>query len=523
MTDTYNFADMWEAVADAVPERVALVHGDRTWTYADLEDRSNRAASAFRSRGVETGDHVGLHLFNGPAYVEAMLALIKLRAVPININFRFVAKEIEYMIDNADLVGVVSEEDLAGPLDAALGDRDLPVWRVPDNWEKALSAGSPARDYGPRSGDDLYVIYTGGTTGFPKGVMWRHEDLFFAGLQGGAPGGDPVSSHAELVENAKDIDLALGVLPLAPFIHGSTQFATWISHFTGGKVVLVDDRSLNPARTWELAGREKVHTVNIVGDAMARPLLDALEESGADTWALEDLMVVASAGAVLSPSLRDRMQELLPDAMVMNNFGSTETGHQGSAYPDEEPGPDNRPTFYMDEANLVLDDDLKSVQPGSGVIGMLARRGRVPLGYYKDATKTAERFKVIDGVRHVLPGDFATVLEDGRITVLGRGSVCINTGGEKVFPEEVEETLKAHPQVYDAVVVGIPDDRWMERVTAIVLPRSGTAPTLQDLVAHCREHIAGYKVPRKLVLVDDLQRTVSGKPDYAWAKEVAGR
>ena len=525
MSDTFNLADLWEAVADAVPDRDALVHGDERWTYAELEARANRAASAFRGAGVKPGDHVGLHLFNGPAYVEAMIGLVKLRAVPININFRFVGKEIAYMITNADLVAVVSEDDLAGPLDdgiALAGSGDLPVWRVPGGWDEALAAGSPVRDFGPRSGDDLYIVYTGGTTGFPKGVMWRHEDLFFAGLQGGAPGGDPVGSHAELAENAKDPDMALGIVPLAPYIHGSTQFATWISHFTGGKVVLVDDRSLNAARTWELAARERAHTLNIVGDAMARPLLDELEARGADAWELGDLMVLSSAGSTLSPALRDRLQELLPETMVMNNFGSTETGHQGSAYPDEEAGPDNRPTFYMDDTNLVLDDDLKPVQPGSGVIGMLARRGRVPLGYYKDPERTAERFKAIDGVRHVLPGDFATVLADGRITVFGRGSACINTGGEKVFPEEVEEALKAHPQVYDAVVVGIPDEKWMERVAAVVRPRTGAPPpTLADLDAHCRLHIAAYKVPRKLVLVDDLLRTAAGKPDYAWAKAVA--
>ena len=539
--DTFNLADLWEAVVDVVPDRDALVHGDQRWTYAELEDRANRAASLFGAAGVGPGDHVGLHLFNGPAYVEAMIGLVKLRAVPININFRFVAKEIAYMIDNADLVGVVSEEDLAAPLDAAIreadaGDlpdaRDLAVWRVPGQWEAALSgpSASPAREFGPRSGDDLYIVYTGGTTGFPKGVMWRQEDIFFAGLQGGAPGGDPVKSHAELAENAKDAELALGIVPLAPYIHGSTQFASWISFFTGGKVVLVDDRSLNPARTWELAARERVHTVSIVGDAMARPLLDELQARGPASWDLENLMVLASAGSTLSPSLRDRLQELLPETMVMNNFGSTETGHQGSAYPDEDPGPDNRPTFYMDDDNLVLDDDLRPVAPGSGVTGRLARRGRVPLGYYKDPVKTAERFKTIDGVRHVLPGDFATVLEDGRITVFGRGSVCINTGGEKVFPEEVEEALKAHPAVYDAVVVGIPDDTWMERVAAVVLPRppsftASAAPmevlTLEALATHCRQHIAGYKVPRKLILVTELQRTAAGKPDYAWAKRVA--
>jgi acyl-CoA synthetase (AMP-forming)/AMP-acid ligase II len=253
---------------------------------------------------------------------------------------------------------------------------------------------------------------------------------------------------------------------------------------------------------------------------MARPIVDVLE-SRAEAVDTESLIAVASAGAVLSASVRERMQELLPDTMVLNNFGSTETGHQGSGIPGEDTGVEGRPSFEMDDSNAVFDDNGERVAPGSGILGRLARSGRIPLGYYKDPKKTAERFVEIDGKRWSMPGDFATVEADGRITVYGRGAVCINTGGEKVFPEEVEEALKAHPQVYDALVVGLADEQWMQRVAAVVATRDGRPLTLDEVQAHCRKHVAGYKVPRDLCLVDVVSRQPSGKPDYAWAKRVA--
>jgi acyl-CoA synthetase (AMP-forming)/AMP-acid ligase II len=395
---------------------------------------------------------------------------------------------------------------------------ELPVMAVGPVWEAAIESARPRRDYGARSGDDRYIIYTGGTTGMPKGVMWRQEDLFFAGLQGGRPGGDPVTEPSEVVAHASDPDNAMNLLPAAPFIHGAAQLGGWISIFTGGKVVLQPGRSFDARRVCELIGEENVTTITLVGDAMARPLAEALAEK---TYDCASLVAIASAGAILSPAVRDRLQELLPETLILNNFGSTETGHQGSAFPGSETGADGRPSFAMDKLSLVLDDDLRPIEPGSGKLGRLARSGRVPLGYYKDEAKTKERFVTLDGVRYVLPGDMATVEADGRITVYGRGSNCINTGGEKVFPEEVEEALKAHPDVFDALVVGVADDKWMQRVAAVVQPRAGATPTLAELQAHCRDRIAGYKVPRQLALVSEVARYPSGKPDYAWARKIA--
>jgi acyl-CoA synthetase (AMP-forming)/AMP-acid ligase II len=310
------------------------------------------------------------------------------------------------------------------------------------------------------------------------------------------------------------------LLPAAPLIHGAAQLGAWICLFTGGTLVLQPGRSFDPARCAALIDEEELTTITLVGDAMARPLADAL---GAKPAKAERLVAVASAGAILSPAVRDRLQELLPESLILNNFGSSETGHQGSAYPGSETGADGRPSFAMDEFSLVIDDDGNPIAPGSGVLGRLARGGHIPLGYYKDEVKTAERFITVGDKRYAVPGDLATVEADGRITVYGRGVNCINTGGEKVFPEEVEEALKAHPEVFDALVVGLADEKWMQRVAAVVQPRPGCAPTLAELQTHCRTLIAGYKVPRQLTLVDLVERQPSGKPDYAWAKQVAAQ
>lgn len=532
---SFNIADLYESLADAIPDRPVLVSGDIRYSFKELDEQANRVANALKARGIGHGDHVGLHLYNGHEFVEAMLALFKLRAVGINLNYRYVADELRYLCENADLKGVFTQRSLFPELAPAIEGVDHVKWiatvedgsdarpTVPDGVEvfdytAVKNDASPARDFEARTGDEHYIIYTGGTTGAPKGVIWRHEDVFFAGLQGGAPGDDPLERPEQLAERASDPDLALNILPAAPFIHGAAQWGAWIGIFTGGKLVLQPGRSFDAKRVAELIGEEGVTTITLVGDAMARPLADALAAGDYDS---ESLFVIASAGAVLSPVVKDALQEQLPDAMILNNFGSTEGGHQGSAYPGAETGTEGRPSFMMDDTCTVLDDDLNPIEPGSGKIGKLARTGRLPQGYYKDPVKTAERFKEKDGVRYVVPGDFATIEEDGRITVYGRGSVCINTGGEKVFPEEVEEVLKAHPDVFDALVVGVEDDRWMQRVVAVVQPKAGATPTSESIEAHCRDHIAGYKVPREIHFSETVARMPSGKPDYNWAKDYA--
>jgi acyl-CoA synthetase (AMP-forming)/AMP-acid ligase II len=533
----FNIADLFESLVDTIGERTALVSGDRRLSYAELDARANRLASFLRSRGVGPGSHVGLHLFNGTEFVEGMLAAFKLRAVPININYRYVEDELRYLCENADLVALISQGEfraMVGHVVPECPKLETIVFvedgsgasgaAVPDalDYDEALSKGSPVRDFGQRTGDDRYIIYTGGTTGMPKGVMWRHEDVFFAGLQGGNPGGMPIERAEQLAENVSaGRVMSLTMLPAAPFIHGAAQWTALICLFSGGKVVLQPGRSFDAARIVDLIAEENVTTVTLVGDAMARPIADLLAAK-ARSYDTSSLMVIASAGAVLSPTVKEQLRAVLPNTMVINSFGSTEAGHQGSAMPGSETGVEGRPSFYMDAStNAVFDDDHGRIQPGSGEVGWLARGGRVPVGYYKDEEKTAARFVTIEGKRWVLPGDRATVEADGRITVFGRGSGCINTGGEKVFPEEVEEVLKSHPDVFDALVVGVEDERWMQRVVAVVEARAGTAPTLETLQQHCRQRIAGYKVPRQLALVGKVSRFPTGKPDYTWAKEIA--
>jgi acyl-CoA synthetase (AMP-forming)/AMP-acid ligase II len=349
----------------------------------------------------------------------------------------------------------------------------------------------------------------------PKGVMWRAEDIFFGALES-LVGAGTMSSPEEIGPRA--VDGRTRCLPACPFMHGTAHWAALATLFGGGVVVVSPDRRLDPARLWQLVVDEEVNFLVIVGDAFARPLVDALE-ADPGRFDLSPLKILLSGGAILSPVVKEALVRLLPGALVIDGIGASETGGQGNmigAGAGEGP-----PRFVMNDDTSVLDDELRPVAPGSGTIGRLARRGRVPLGYYKDPDKSAATFPVIDGVRWSVPGDMAMVEEDGSVLLLGRGSVSINTGGEKVFPEEVEAALKAHPAIFDAVVVGVPDERWGQRVVAVVQLRAGASVDLDAAAEHARTLIAGYKVPRGLVVVDAIVRSPSGKPDYRWAKNVA--
>jgi 3-oxocholest-4-en-26-oate---CoA ligase len=526
----FNLADLFEIVADAVPERLALVAGDRRLTYSQLDERANRFAQHLLDRGVEPGDKVAIYSWDRAEWVEAMLGTYKARAVPVNVNYRYVADEARYILDNSDAVAVVFERAFAPVVNAIRAD--LPKLRhyvvLEDGsdaatdaapYEDALAAASPARDFEPRSPDDLYLLYTGGTTGVPKGVMWRSEDIFFAALGGGGFGQPPITKPEELADRIPAEDARAIPMVNAPMMHGGGQWMAFINFFGGGTVVLNCGRHFDPDRIWRTVQRERCNSVMVVGDAMGRPLAEALAAPGA-TYDTSSVIIVGSGGAILSPPVKEQLRTQLPNAMVMDSFGASETGATGSVFDTE--GPAAGPRFTMGEFMTVLDDDLRRVAPGSGVVGRLARRGHIPLGYYKDDEKTAATFvTAADGARWVVPGDFAVAEADGTITLLGRGSVCINSGGEKVYPEEVEAVLKSHPDVFDAVVVGVPDDRYVERVTTIVQARAGAAPSLEELQDHARDKLAGYKLPRRLLLADTIPRTPVGKPDYRAAKKLA--
>ena len=531
----YNIADLFEHTVDAVPDRVALVDGETRLTYRQLDERANRFGHHLQARGVGPADHVGIYAQNSHQWLEAMLGCLKVRAVPINVNYRYVTDELSYLIGNAELVACVFDQEYADRL-TAVADRS-PKLRafvhIEDDsgadvsalgsvaFEDAIASGGPERDFPERSGDDIYVIYTGGTTGMPKGVMWRHEDIFFALGQGiDALTGERVASEYTRAEQAAASETGLVFCVIPPLMHGAAQIASLSQWFLGSTLVLI--RKFDAEHVWDVFAEEGVNSVIITGDAMARPLMDALE-ANPDRWDLSSLLSVSSSAALFSQSLKDKYLDHFPNLVITDSIGSTEGGFNGITYATKgAKAVAGGPTVTPGRDVVILDEQLEVIPRGDTRIGRLARGGNIPLGYFNDPKKTAETFVVApDGTRYAVAGDSAQWTEDGRITMLGRGSVSINTGGEKVFPEEVEQALKAHPAVFDCTVVGVPDERWGQRVAAVVQFRDGQSCSLEDLDAHARTLIAGYKVPRELHVVDQIVRSPSGKPDYRWAKALA--
>ncbi|MFG2594813.1 acyl-CoA synthetase [Streptomyces sp. NPDC048462] len=531
----YNLADLFESVVDAVPEREALVYLDhpgtgaeRRLTYAELDAAANRVAHHLIGAGITPGEHLGLHLYNGVEYLQTVLACLKARIVPVNVNYRYVEEELVYLYRDADLAALVFDAEFDERVAAAAPQapelRHLvrvgtPEQGVPGPDAVAFAAaeaeGAPGRGFAPRSPDDQFIIYTGGTTGMPKGVMWRQEDLFFSGLGGGAPTGEAVKTPQELAERVAAGGEGITFFPTPPLMHGTSTLTAFIGFNFGQRVVL--HRKFVPHEVLRTIEREKVTSVSLVGDAMLRPLIDALKGplKGTDC---SSMFSVSSSGAVMSDSVRAEFQALVPNVMLLNNFGSSESGFNGTATADS--GPKNGFRLRMNSRTAVVDPATFELA-APGVPGRIAQRGHVPLGYYNDPRKTAETFFRKGEERWVLLGDMATVDAEGIVTVLGRGSQCINTGGEKVYPEEVEQALKAHPDVYDALVAGAPDARWGSQVAAVVQLREGAdVPSLDDVQAHCRTRLAGYKIPRHLVIAPQIRRSPSGKADYRWARSV---
>lgn len=515
MTDpcTYNFADLWESVAAAVPQRTALVCDDRRQTFAALEDRSSRVAAVLAHRAVGPGDFVGVQMRNSIEHVEVLLALYKLRAVPVNVNFRYVAEELRAVFDHIGLVGVVHDPDVAAAAEAGAAGCSAPPWTLAaDALAGLVDASSPGSPV-TRSNDDPYVICTGGTTGRPKAVVWRMEDAFFACLGGGDPTGalGPVAAPQDVPGRIVD---GYAFLALAPLIHAAGLWPTLRWLLAGSKVVLLPRFDAEAA--WDAVESEGVTSLNVVADAMALPLLDALRERPRE---LGSLRAVGTSGAPMSPSMKERLAATLPGVILRDIFGSSETGSQGwSTYDPDELGP---ASFHLIDTVLVDPASGIPVDPGSPGEGLVARRDRVPLRYHNDPEGSARTFMSIAGRRHALTGDLGRYEPDGRIVVIGRGSLCINSGGEKIHPEEVEGALHAHPGVRDTVVVGEPDPRWGQRVVALVEVEPGHRFDEMELEAHCRGVLAPYKVPRRFVRVPQVERTAVGKPDYRWAERVA--
>jgi 3-oxocholest-4-en-26-oate---CoA ligase len=521
-----NFADLFEHAADAFPARIALVCGDRQVTYAELDERTSRLAHYLAGIGVRPGDHVGLYARNSLEAAEALLAVCKLRAAAVNINYRYVETELRYMLADADPVALVHDREFA-PLVAAaaaaapglrgtvvIDDGSDAGIGTGTEYAAALAAGSPERDFPARSSDDVYIIYTGGTTGYPKGVMWRHEDIWRTLAGGidfvtGVPLADDWAQSRSGQEGAGLVRLCA-----APLIHGAAQVATLGALFAGDTVVL--SARFDPDEIWSTIEQRKVNVMMVIGDAMARPLIEAYRAGSYDA---SSLAALSSSAALFSPVVKEACAAALPHVFITEAIGSTETGFTGIGLVTAGAQQRGGPTVTPGPDVIVLDDDGSRVAPGQ--VGRIARGGHVPLGYYKDPVKTAAMFTEVDGKRYAVPGDYARVELDGSVTLLGRGNTCVNTGGEKVFPEEVEGALKSHAGVFDALVIGVPDERLGQRVAALVQPREGPALDLAALDAHLRTQIAGYKVPRSIWVVDSISRTPSGKPDYGRAREYA--
>lgn len=521
----WNYAAIVESVAREVPDRVAIVSDGRTETFAQLDERMQSIGKALTASGVAVGDKVAVNMLNRPEHLESFLGIQSCGAVPVNVNYRYSVQELTYLFENSDAVGVITESQFLPEIlkaREALG-RELLVVAVDTRsregaygYEDFCEYGRTLKD-GDRhqpNGEDLIFLYTGGTTGYPKAVMWRSEDLYISQWQLNRPG-KPLVDPAESARAGKK---AATTLPASPLMHGTGFFAAMAALTGGGTVVLIPTLKLDPVRIWREISLYSVSIVTIVGDVFARPLLEAIE---ADSSLIpESLAILSSSGARFSPQLKARFLELIPNLRIIDSLGATEAMITRSTVTSDGQKEDLG-AFTLSERVVVLDDEDQPVTPGSSTVGRLAVTGLLPIGYYKDPEKSAATWPVINGRRYSISGDMATVDKDGRINFVGRGNACVNTGGEKVYPDEVETVLKEHPDITDAAVVGVPDERWGEAVTALVATRLGSAIDYDEVRSHVKGRLAAYKAPKHVFVVPDVTRTASGKVDYRAMKSAA--
>ncbi len=523
-----NFADLFEHSVDIMPDRVAVIQGDRRVTFQELENRANQLAHHLDSVGIGVGDHVGFQMHNSVETLETLIACFKVRAVPININYRYGTEELKYIYDNADLVALVHHRCYSPTVEQARaavpsirhalvveddqGGADLSSDSTP--YESVFENVSTARDFGERTADDLFMMYTGGTTGMPKGVMWRQEDMWRV-LGGGIDfySNEPVTDEYQQSRTGAQGDPSMWFV-LPPLIHAAAMMPTFTALWSGNAVVF--EPRFDPDRVWQVIATVQPHILVITGDAMARPLVESYRANPVDA---SSLLAVGSGAALLSQSVKNDLIELLPTTVITDSIGSSETGFGGIGFAQKDDDPSRGPRVQTGRGALVVDEQGAPVGPGGE--GWVAKTGSVPIGYYKDPVKSAKLFQTVDGARMVVTDDRARVEQDGSITLLGRGNMVINTGGEKVFTEEVEAVVKAHDSVFDALVIGVPHERWGQQVAAVVSAEADATIDFEALRKHVRAHLAGYKLPRRIWVVDTVVRAPSGKPDYRWAKEHA--
>ncbi|MEK9943979.1 MAG: acyl-CoA synthetase [Gammaproteobacteria bacterium] len=535
----FNAADIFEGVVDRVPDREAIVHGSTRLTYKELDARSNKAANALKKLGIKKGSHVGIYAFNCVEWLEIMLGAYKLCAIPININYRYVEEELKYLIENADMEAIFYHKQFSRKLENIKGQ--LPLLKsficINDHsddedaieesfeFENLIINEDESRLKVQRSGDDQYILYTGGTTGMPKGVVWRMEDVLMT-LGGGidAVTGEKYKTPEEFADKCfQDQTIALA---LAPFMHGGAQWQSFNAFFSGWKLIINDQISFDADYIWEVVAKEKVMNLTIMGDAMGRPLCDALPKAIEKGLDLSSLFVLSSTASVFSATIKDTILEFLPNLFLIDAVGSSETGATGVNIHTKDgklKDSGGGPKFTKPDFSEILNLDTKEIIPPSDTqtIGYLARKGHVPLAYYKDEEKSKKTFIEVNGERYSIPGDMAKYEADGQMTLLGRGSVSINSGGEKIFPEEVEMALKAHPNIFDCLVVGVKDDRWGQKVVAVIQRREDIEMSLEEIKEVASKYIASYKMPKAIVFSELIERAPSGKPNYQWAQQYA--
>jgi acyl-CoA synthetase (AMP-forming)/AMP-acid ligase II len=519
----WNYAVVWDGIAQIVPDRDALVCGARRITWSQFADRAAALARHLEEHAnLEPGDKVAIDITNRNEYLETFFAALKLGCVPVNVNFRYRAEELHYLLENSDAKALVYLDEFAPVVHDAVGrvaERARPyLLEAPAAYEAAIITtvvpdGWPAQQ---PDGDDLIFLYTGGTTGLPKGVMWRNDDIYCALWAQSHPKKPAVPDPWDAARAGKR---AATTLPAAPLMHGTGLFATLSTLSGSGTVVLIDRPGLDVVDVWSSVERERVGILTIVGDVFARPLLDALDAEP-HRWDLSSLRAITSSGVMFTPAVKRGLLRHLPDVTIIDSLGASEgLGPRSSAAASDDIAPAR---FSVNDRVRVIDERTgRDVVPGSGESGLLAMGGNIPMGYYKDPQKTAATFRTVDGRRYSIPGDYATVDADGTVRLLGRGSACINTGGEKVYPDEVEAELRKHPSILDCVVVGVPDPRFGEKVVAIVEFGDGLTADEDDLRAWCRERLAGYKAPRAIVAVDSMGRAASGKAHLTHLRALA--
>jgi fatty-acyl-CoA synthase len=533
----WNFASIYESVADALPDQTALIQGQRTRTWRELDDRSARLAAGLRAAGLGPDSKVASYLYNSNEYVEGLLGTFKLRAVPVNVNYRYLEEELVYLLDNSDAEALLFHGSLSEFVAKIAGrapklkllvqvDDGAPLIDGAVEYEAFLAANDPMERI-ERSGDDYYFLYTGGTTGMPKGVMWRNEDLVGVllgtvyPLYGAAMperSADAGAIAKQIVESGR----TTVHLPASPLMHGTGAFTSLQAMSVGGAIVTLESRTFDPHELWRVVQERRVTQMAIVGDAFAKPMLRALDEADAagPPYDISSLALIVSSGVMWSAEVKEKLVAR-GNMFLLDSLGSSEA--VGMANSMSGPGSATATAhFTIGENSKVFTEDGTEVVPGSDEIGVLAVGGYIPAGYYKDEAKSASTFRTFAGRRWSVPGDFASVDADGTITLLGRGSVCINSGGEKVFPEEVEEAVKRHPSVADALVIGVPDERFGEAVVAVVGLRAGEQAASDDITGALQD-LAKYKRPRSFVFVDAVKRGPNGKADYVWAKETVAR